>query len=173
MSADFESMYAKTHGDVLRYCLRRTSPDEAVDAVSEVFSIAWRRRDVIPPHPLPWLYGVARTVLGNQRRSSRRRATLRAKATGAGIRPESPEISVLRDAEHQQVIEAVGRLSGRDAELIRLAAWEGLTREQMAVALRISPNAVTQRLSRALDRLARELGVARSSGSRFFERRSA
>jgi RNA polymerase sigma-70 factor (ECF subfamily) len=170
---DFERMYEQTRGQVLRYCLRRTSVDAAVDVVADVYAVAWRRRDSIPPDPLPWLYGVARRVLGNQRRSARRWSSLKAKAMGAGAGPEGPEAHVLRDAEHRLVAEAVSRLSSRDSEIIRLAAWEGLDRDQIAVALGASPNAVTQRLSRALDRLARELGAARISGNRFFQRRSA
>ena len=57
-----------------------------------------------------------------------------------------------------------------DREVIRLAGWEGLDRTALAETLDCSPNAVTKRLNRALDRLGRELGVVERTRSRFFRR---
>jgi DNA-directed RNA polymerase specialized sigma24 family protein len=52
---------------VSAYALRRTTPAEADDVVAETFLIAWRRLNEIPPDPKPWLLGVARRALANQR----------------------------------------------------------------------------------------------------------
>jgi RNA polymerase sigma-70 factor (ECF subfamily) len=170
----FERLYAEHREAIVRYCLRRTCRDDAADAASETFAIAWRRRAAIPAgFELPWLYGVARNVLANQRRSKRRRAS----ATSRVPRPlevsDDPEGQVVRSEEAREVVAAIERLAPEDRELIRLAGWEQLGRSEIAVALDCSPNAVTKRLGRALDSLARELGVDhRAPRSRFFGTRT-
>ncbi len=70
----FEQLYRQHAGAVLAYARRRTTQEAADDAVAEVFLIAWRRVDDVPAEPLPWLLGVARRVLANQRRGERRGA---------------------------------------------------------------------------------------------------
>jgi hypothetical protein len=64
---------------VLAFSIRRL-PDRstAEDAAAETFAVAWRRRELIPEEPLPWLYGIALRVAANQRRP-RRGAELRRK----------------------------------------------------------------------------------------------
>ena len=65
--ARFEALYRAHVHEVHGYCLRRTSTEEAKDATSEVFVVAWHRFDDVPDgdESLPWLYGVARNVLAN------------------------------------------------------------------------------------------------------------
>jgi RNA polymerase sigma-70 factor (ECF subfamily) len=70
----FAVLYAAHRRDVIRYGLRRLGGAEAAEELAqEVFVIAWRRRTQVPEPGLPWLYGVARRVLANDR-SSRRTA---------------------------------------------------------------------------------------------------
>lgn len=159
--AQFESIYVAHYDDVLRYCARRAGQAHAPDAAADTFAVAWRRRaDVPEDRPLPWLYGVARRVLANDRRANGRFSRLRRKVAGAEVRPEGgPETTVVRRAEEAALGEALARLSDQDREVIRLAAWEELTRDDLGLALGCSSNTATKRLSRALDRLARELGV--------------
>ena len=58
---------------VLAYAANRgASRAEAEDVVSEVFLVCWRRLDDVPSPPLPWILGVTRKVLANQRRSRAR-----------------------------------------------------------------------------------------------------
>lgn len=45
--------------------------------MADVFLIAWRRLDELPPDPLPWLLGTARRVLANRRRGEQRAHALR------------------------------------------------------------------------------------------------
>lgn len=168
----FERMYADHFDTVLRYCLRRTTREDALDATAETFTVAWRRREALPwEQPLPWLYGTAYKVLGNQWRSRSRqhRAAARFRASEDDPDP-GPEPQVVRAAEEQRVLDALAALRPDDREVIRLAAWEDLSREEVAAALACSANAVTKRLNRALDRLAAELGTSGRRGQRFFRR---
>lgn len=168
----FERIYTDHYEAVLRYCLRRSSREDALDAAAETFTVAWRRRDEFPAdRSLPWLYGVARRVLANQRRSAGRRRSAIAPLRVVG--DDGPEPQVVRDFEAEEVVGALQRLRSADRELIALAAWEGLSRDEIAVAMDCTPNAVTKRLNRALDRLARELGTAGRAGGRFFGREEA
>lgn len=72
----FEHVYRRHRETIYRYCLRRLQDIElAEDACSAVFMEAWRRRktiDFADRDALPWLYGVAKNVLRNQRRAARR-----------------------------------------------------------------------------------------------------
>ena len=168
----FERVYAEHFDTVLRYCLRRTTREDALDAAAETFTVAWRRRETVPwEEPLPWLYGVARKVLANQWRSWLRqgRVTVRLRAA-AGNPDPGPEVQVVRPAEDEQVLHALAALRPEEREVIRLTAWEDLSREEVAVVLDCSANAVTKRLNRALDHLAAVLGTEGRAGQRLFRR---
>ena len=169
----FERVYASHYEAVLRYCLRRSNREDALDAAADTFVVAWRRRSDMPTnHELPWLYGVARRVLANQRRSASRRhaAVLRLRVVGDDPADE-PERQVVRRQESREVLAALATLKPADQEVIRLAGWEELGRREIAVVLDCSPNAVTKRLNRALDRLARQLRATGRAGGGFFRRR--
>jgi RNA polymerase sigma factor (sigma-70 family) len=154
----FEAAYAAHHGPILGYLLRRTdNPDDAADALAEVFLTAWRRLADLPAEPEArlWLYGVARRVLANQRRGERRRVALadRLRADlAAAYRP--PEYT----GELARLAAALSRLPEPERELLALSAWEGLDHGQIAAVLDCSRNAVRIRLHRARRRLAAELG---------------
>lgn len=172
-SQRFEKVYVGHYDAVLRYCLRRSSSEDAMDAAAEVFVVAWRRRSEMPEgHELPWLYGVARRVLAHQRRADDRRSATVARLRAVGSPVDSgPESQVVVHEEFRLMVAAAGRLGEADQEVLRLAGWEELDRDELAAALGCSANAATKRLNRALDRLAYELGVARRSRGRFFSRR--
>ena len=72
----FEELFREHYGAVRGYALRRAARELAQDAVSETFLVAWRRLDDVPADALPWLFGVARRVLANQRRSAARSSAL-------------------------------------------------------------------------------------------------
>jgi RNA polymerase sigma-70 factor (ECF subfamily) len=168
---EFERMYEMYYDAVLRYCLRRSRPQDALDAAAETFAVAWRRReDLSEQQRVPWLYATARRVLANQRRGVVRQVRAARRMHSERNHNPGPETQLVRRAEEQEVLAAVERLRPDDREIIRLAGWEELPREDIAVAMRCSPNAVTKRLNRALDHLAAEMGTRRRPGSRFFHR---
>lgn len=160
--ADFEALYRAHAADVLAYCARRTSREDAKDAASEVFVVALRRIDTVPAGDgaLPWLYAVAANVLRNRNRSGRRGLRLVAKLAGrAEPAMPGPEHVVVRNEEHQELLDALVTLPDTDQEVLRLVEWEGLSREQVAEMMFVSRNAIDQRISRAYKRLGRRLGA--------------
>lgn len=159
----FEELYAKYYGPVLGYVLRRAPAALAADVVADVFLVAWRRLDEVPNEPLPWLLGVARKTLANERRSGRRRAAL------VDVLKETSELDEVAspyDDQLRALVDAVQGLSATDRELLRLIAWDGLTTREAARVLGITHTACRVRLHRASRRLARDLGQQLESGSR-------
>lgn len=152
-------VYERHYRDVYAYCRRRVSADRVDDVVSETFLVAWRKREAMPEGKaaLPWLYGVAhRVVLHKWRGSGRsRRLETRLASLGTDQAASTEEILVVSE-ESRQVIEATARLRPNDQELLRLSFWEELSHAEVAQVLGLKPDAVRQRISRALKALARE-----------------
>ena len=156
----FETIWNEHRLQVLAYCLRRVSGTDAEDACAETFLVVWRRLDEIPPPPktLLWIYGIARRVLYNQARAFYRRGRLHERLTNLGVPPPSDPIDfVVQSAEGRKVAEVVGRLKPTDREIVRLDAWEDLTREEIAEVMGMTRAAVDQRIHRAYERLSRAL----------------
>jgi RNA polymerase sigma-70 factor (ECF subfamily) len=157
--APFELLYEAHHRAILAYCARRCPRWDAWDAAADVFVVAWRRIDEIPPaeEARAWLIGVAFRVLANQRRSAGRRARLFERASQDRAWAPMPDEQLLRNEEEREVINTLSRLSRTDREIVQLTLWEELSPGQIAGVLGISRDAVDQRYSRAKKRLARRL----------------
>ena len=143
---------AAAHGPrVLAYLARRTTPaEDAADVLQDVLTIAWRRISDAPDdpeHALAWLLAIARRTLANHRRGQARRhnATARLRAELAG---------------------ALLYLGPDDQEVLALAYWDGLTGEQVAVVLGVTPGSARKRLQRARERLRTVLAASPEPGVR-------
>lgn len=149
----FDSLFNDHHDAVFRYCVRRLGLAEAEDAAAEVFAVAWRRLDQIPPGDATraWLIGVAYKVVGNRFRSRRRRDRLSKRIESEHLAGRDHPAPL--DFDISLIWLALDRLSSTDQELIRLSAWDGLSRAEISDVLGIRVNAVDQRLHRARSRL--------------------
>ncbi|MED7926872.1 sigma-70 family RNA polymerase sigma factor [Nonomuraea sp. LP-02] len=161
----FEAVYRRTYEQILGYAVRRcSSPEDAADVVAETYVIAWRRMTELPDGDAGrlWLYGVARRVLANHRRSERRRLTRHTELTD--------EIDKLYavpfpTGEPHGVDDAMDLLADSDRELLALALWEGLDPGEIATVLGCSRNAARIRLHRARKRFAKALERTRPSAA--------
>ncbi|MDQ4004948.1 MAG: sigma-70 family RNA polymerase sigma factor [Actinomycetota bacterium] len=149
----------EAHADrVLAYALRRVQAEDAAEIVSETFLIAWRRLDLVPDDAIPWLFGVARKVVGNRRRSLRRRAALRDRLEEEAARRPRLAADPADQVEARMAVRAaLARLSERDREALMLVAWDGLDARRAAAAEGVPPGGFAVRLHRARRRLEREL----------------
>jgi RNA polymerase sigma-70 factor (ECF subfamily) len=154
LTARFERLYRACYQDLLGYTLRRTDqPEVAADVVADVFLVAWRRINEIPPDQArPWLFGVARKVMANHRRAGRRSTDLAAR-----LRHELSQVTIVAAEVPDHIRQAMRTLADADQELLRLVAWEGLSAEELAVTLGCSANAARIRLHRARRRFAEAL----------------
>jgi RNA polymerase sigma factor (sigma-70 family) len=152
----FERLFREHYAAVRGYALRRTGRDVVPDVVSETFLVAWRRLDDVPDDALPWLYGVARRVLANQRRSAGRGAALAHRLAASEPPAEAPDPAE-RVGDAELVRGALARLSEPYREALMLVAWHGLSGARAARAAGCSRAAFGVRLHRARTALAREL----------------
>lgn len=154
----FEALFRESYGSIYAYARRRL-PMRADDIVAETFTVAWRRLEDVPEDALPWLYGVARRVIADSVRSSKRQDAVAERLAGVPTRepPGSEE-------GHGELLTALARLSEKDRELLLLVYWEDLEPRRAARALGCSPATVATRLWRAHGRLRKEL--ERAGGER-------
>jgi RNA polymerase sigma-70 factor (ECF subfamily) len=161
----FQSIYHAHFSAIAGYARRRLSPQDAEDAVSEIFLVAWRRLRDIPSEAftLPWLYEVARRVVSQGRRSGRRRDRLLARLSleRRGLEAE-PEAQAL--AEDPAVHLALARLRPNDRELLRLSEWDQVPHADLARIFNCSTNAIAIRLHRAHRRFAEAVRSVEEEG---------
>jgi len=146
-----ETMWHDHAARVYAYAARRVGRDAADDVVADTFVVAWRRRSGRPSRPLPWLYGVARRVIADRRRTGERFTAL-IDRIAAHDRPATEDATGRLDA-----MVALESLSDDDREVLLLDAWEGLGSADAARALGITAPSYRMRLSRARRRLARAM----------------
>jgi RNA polymerase sigma-70 factor (ECF subfamily) len=164
--ADFAALFNAHFDSLLAYTRRRTLQlADAEDAMAETYVVAWRRFAELPADAQGqrlWLFGVAYRVIANQRRAAGRRLQLTDRLKAALLPPSRPS-AVLED-----VAEALATLPDGDQEILRLAAWEGLSHGEIGLVLDITPNAAAIRLHRARKRL--EDAMKGSASTRTFPR---
>jgi RNA polymerase sigma-70 factor, ECF subfamily len=155
----FRRLYQASYGPLTAYARRRVEPNDADDAVAKVFLIAWRRLEDVPPgdEAVLWLYGVARRVIWEDRRSGRRRDRLMAKLSASHPRTELEAVDADRMDAHRAVRIALAKLRENDREVLRLAEWEDLGPTEVGRVLGCSPNAAAIRLHRAHKRFEKAL----------------
>jgi RNA polymerase sigma-70 factor (ECF subfamily) len=156
----FGALFERHAPAVLRFCFRRTANAAvAEDLTSIVFLEAWRRRErtvFFEGNARPWLLGVALNVLRSQARAERRHREALARLFLEDLSELESDAAIARldaESEMRAVLKAVEQLGRREREVLELCVWEGLSTEEAALALGISPGAVRSRLSRARRRL--------------------
>jgi RNA polymerase sigma-70 factor (ECF subfamily) len=158
--ARFEVLYRETVRQVLVYALTRTNRENAHDVVSSTYLVAWRRFGEVPVDGLPWLIGVARRVLADQRRSEARRAALDQRVAADATRSQGSNDVVMESlALRGSIRDALSHLRSEDREIVTLVAWHGFNTEQLAVALGCSKALASLRLHRARRRFAEHFEV--------------
>ena len=148
----FEALFRQDADTVLTYATRRSNSDTAQEVVAETFAIAWRRLDVIPDPALPWLLGVARRVLANERRSQGRAEALTLRLVGEHHGSVDDPADVVGARLSAQA--ALDRLQPGEREVLELIAWEGLSVAEVAAALGCSRVTVAVRMHRARRRFS-------------------
>ncbi len=151
--ARFEALAPGLIDPLRRFLARRTDAATADDVLAETLLVCWRRLDDLPVDAaLPWAYGVARLCLANAQRGARRQDRLAAR-----VAVVDPPVQSLpgpgADEGDARLDEALTTLTGTEAELVRLWAWEQLGPAEIAAVLDLTPNAVSLRLHRARGKL--------------------
>jgi RNA polymerase sigma factor (sigma-70 family) len=163
---EFAALYDRHAGTIHRYAARRIGAEVADDILSETFLVAFDKRrafDACATSALPWLLGIATTLL----KQHARREAVAWKGMVAGIAadvvPDAIELAGARmDAARsaKRIEGALRRLSTGDRDTVLLYAWGDLDYQGVADALGIPLGTVRSRLSRARRLLRSALDVA-------------
>jgi RNA polymerase sigma factor (sigma-70 family) len=164
-SPRFSRIFDENFEAIRAYCLRRLPAEDARDASSEVFLVAWRRIDTVPEGDQArlWLFGVARNTVRTFDRANRRVIRLRTRLNGhAATATASPETQVVTGLEYQTIMACFDRLNENDQEVLRLRLWEELSVPEIAVVFDCNKKAASKRYQRALARLDRRVAALNS-----------
>lgn len=144
----FERVWREEVPRIFTYATRHVGSVDAHDVTAETFTTAWRRWDDITEPPFAWLLGVARHVVANQVRTRQRGRRLedRVRLLTAVTGRSGPDLDLTVRLE---ALRRLAALSEKEREALLLTAWDGLSTEETATLLGISPAAVRKRISRA------------------------
>jgi RNA polymerase sigma-70 factor, ECF subfamily len=150
----FEAFVAAHEGALFAYIWRMTGDESAAyDLRQEAFIRAWRNFARVRAYerPLAWLYRVATNLALNYRRDQRPSASL----TGMEEEPSDSD-HAWRLAERDLVRATLLALPPRERAALALREGQGLSCDEVALALGVSPSAARTILWRARERF-REL----------------
>jgi RNA polymerase sigma factor (sigma-70 family) len=161
-AARLKQLFDDHAGRLYAYCLRRAAGGDAEEIVAETFLIAWRRLEVVPTEPLPWLFNVAGNLIANRRRGDRRReaflTTMQAVERSRPVAATDPADEVVT---RFTVLQILDRLPPAEREALMLTAWDGLDVREGARAAECSRATFSVRLHRARRRVMKELDATR------------
>lgn len=154
--AAFERLYAVLAGELQRYFLAHGAV--AQDLVQDTFlEIHRSRHTYLPPLPVrPWVFGIARHVLGRHRRAAWR---TRHEDRAAGPVEEAAVLPTQPAIEPRDLADALARLPAGRREAWVLHHVHGLSFQQIAKRFRIGVGAAKLRSSRAMRALRAALGA--------------
>ncbi|HZD23792.1 MAG TPA: RNA polymerase sigma factor [Acidimicrobiia bacterium] len=158
----FGQIFRRHHSAVFKFAARRVGLDDAGDVAAEVFDRAFRirrRYDTTKPNSLPWLYGIAANVVGDQLRRSARRQYIHL-VVDSQIDPDDTAAADDRIVAAQLagcLNRALAKLSKRDRETLMLYALEDLSYSEIAQLLDIPNGTVGSRINRARARILEEI----------------
>ncbi|MDQ6525991.1 MULTISPECIES: sigma-70 family RNA polymerase sigma factor [unclassified Nocardioides] len=147
--AEFSEAWRRDGPRVAAYVRRHVPPDDVQDVVAETFVQAWRRWDDVPRPPIAWLIAAARRVVGNSRRSTRRRTALHDRLRLLDAAARTGEDAGLLATDRMAALEALAALPDDQREALLLVAWDGLTPDAAADVLGIRPGTFRVRAHRA------------------------
>lgn len=144
----FRKLYERYYGMAVGIARSRLADQHlAEDAAQEAFATACRRLySLRDPQRFPeWLGTICRRTASRMARSQ---------TNGAPIKSEPISPVNVDDCRRAQVHEALNHLSRSEREIIHLHYFSGLSYDEVARVLGISPQAVHGRLQRARRKLA-------------------
>ncbi|MBO0730546.1 MAG: sigma-70 family RNA polymerase sigma factor [Acidimicrobiaceae bacterium] len=159
--AAFGVLFDRHGAALLRFLARRVVPSDAEGLLGEVFRIAFEKRSGFEQDRLsarPWLYGIATNLVAKHHRSEARRLRATARLAARQTLAEDPAERAVPAADARvrldQVVAAIAALPDAERQALLLFAWEELSYDEIADALKVPVGTVRSRLNRARARLA-------------------
>ncbi|MEU9884212.1 RNA polymerase sigma factor [Sphaerisporangium sp. NPDC051017] len=155
----FTEVFARYADQVHRYLARRAGPDVADDLMSDTFLVAFEQRhrfsgERSPTGALPWLLGIATTLLRSHGRAEARRwKALAQTRSDLALAEPSPADQVAERVDAGAVVRSVvhtlAAMTEGDRDALLLYAWADLKYEEIAATLEIPVGTVRSRIHRA------------------------
>jgi RNA polymerase sigma-70 factor, ECF subfamily len=167
MTDDVERLFRTYNVPLVRYLTRRLGDRDWAEEVAQETFLRALRQDRID-NERAWLFAVATNLVRDEARKDARRrrhlALLAERERAEGPAEQEPT-SLERAQEAAMARRAVDALAERD-RLALLMREEGLSYEEIAVALELSPGSVGTTLSRARRRLVEVYEEQQRAGAR-------
>ena len=158
------TILVRRHAPVIqRYVARRIGAEAAEDVVAETFLVAFRQRAGYADDGrdcLPWLYGIATRLVHRHWRSEASQLRLLARTgTDPVTEPftERVDAAVSADSAKARLAGALARLPASQRDALLLLVWAELSYDQIAAATGVPMGTVQSRISRARQRLRKQL----------------
>jgi RNA polymerase sigma-70 factor (ECF subfamily) len=155
-----EELFRLYYTPLVRFAYQKVqSSDVAEDLVQEVFFKLWNQRDSIriTTSLKSYLYTATKNLSLNELQKTKRHAELNqvySEQQEQYVPGMSEEDAAIWD---QRIQEAVSTLPTRCQEVFRLSRFEGLTYQEIADSLNISPKTVENQMGKALSVLREKL----------------
>lgn len=161
--AAFIALHKGSYLRIYRYILRRINDTEAAEELAaDVFRVAWQKWETAESPDVPWLYSVARNLVGNAYRSRERHHALQVRLESAAFPPAESTPGIA------SVDAALDSLRPQEREILQLAYWDDLGIADIARVLGCSAAAAKVRLHRAREAFRR----AHTRGNEFVEQKT-
>ena len=152
----FDAMYEP----LFRYVRSITaSPEAARDVAQDTFIRLWEVRESLSPDQSleAYLYRIARNRAYNHERNRRTRdekeTEVRDQTAAQPAPPARPDDQAGADQLEDRLWQWIGELTGRQREALVLTRFDGLSHEEAADVMDISPRTVNNHIVRALKHL--------------------
>jgi RNA polymerase sigma-70 factor, ECF subfamily len=164
----FEAFYREQVEGLLRFVARRVGDRErAADLTAEIFLAAVESAHRYRPGrgtPKAWLYGIARVIVANDRRTRGREAAGTERLRGRALLDEDDaarmDARIDAGAQSRRLYAAMDRLPDAERAVLELVALDELSVAEAAAAAGVRPVTARVRLHRARRRLRAELDQA-------------
>ncbi|MER7521460.1 sigma-70 family RNA polymerase sigma factor [Microbacterium oxydans] len=157
----FAELFDRHARAVNAFATYRIGRHAAEDVLSETFLVAFRRRadfDTDVESAAPWLLGIASRLIRRHRsveakhwRSFAASVSQQDHSSLGGLDDAMSRVDAEREVRSLKT--RIAALAPKDRETLLLYAWQGLTYEEIAVALAVPVGTVRSRLNRVRTRL--------------------
>lgn len=150
----FDKVYAIARGILL-------DPDEAADAVQEIFTLIYRKADRFDQRSKfsTWLFRIA----VNRSIQQSRRVKFKRNLVPLNEAVEEPHDTQPEVVNEPAVAEAMAKLPAADRAILTLFYWDELSLHEIGESMGCSPNAAKTRLFRARERFRQHYEEAAKS----------
>ncbi len=144
----FAEQYKANLPRIAAFIARRVDRSLVEDLCSDVFEIAYRKRDQAPQdtdREFGWLCQIAQNLINNHRR---REVTSKKLVVALSVPTSSPSAESVA-VEDLHLRECWNQLKPKQQQILAMVAFDEMSIKDVAMVLGIKPNAATVRLSRA------------------------